>query len=132
MSEKKENLHQLSSWCHTQLTGTMCKSNVACGEGRCNLALRFEWLCSLQPHTKSFECNGCFLHVCPICYWKETPVLWQKGHMAICTIRKVEYFSQTERIWNQNRQFNRDLTRKIFESLHIIGASDILWFLLWK
>lgn len=41
---------------------------------------------------KAFEYNGwVFFHVCPICYWKETPVLWQKRHMAICSARTMEF-----------------------------------------
>lgn len=57
------------------------------------------WLLDLDGYDlfnqipKGFEYNGwVFFHVCPICYWKETPVLWQKRQMAICTARTMEYF----------------------------------------
>lgn len=57
------------------------------------------WLLDLDGYDlfnqipKAFEYNGwVFFHVCPICYWKETPVLWQKRHMAICTARTMEFF----------------------------------------
>lgn len=73
---------------------------------------------------KALEYNGCFSRVCPICSWKETPVLLQERHMAICTARRMEYFSLGERMWNQNGRFKRDLTGKILGSLRITAASE--------
>lgn len=134
-NKKKENLHQLSSCCHTHLMGRMCKPNVVCREGRYNLALGFGMvMVSSTRYQKLLSIMGGFFSMFTqsatgrkLLFYNKRDI-WpsaQSGWWNYFFFRQKGYKIKTGAL-------TRTLKRKYLRTYLFITANDLLWYLIWQ